>query len=92
TELLDKRIANLAADEERTANRLAQLEQERREHARTRDELTAAISANGGNRIEPIKGEIARVDAARSEKNARAQQYELIASALGLPAPHDADT
>jgi len=90
TELLDKRIANLAADEERTATRLAQLEQERREHARTRDELTAAISANGGNRIEQIMGEIARVDAARSEKNARAQQYELIASALGLPAPHDA--
>lgn len=92
TELLDKRIANLAADEERTANRLAQLEQERREHALTRDELTAAISANGGNRIEQIKGEIARVDAARSEKNARAQQYELIASALRLPAPHDAGT
>jgi uncharacterized protein YPO0396 len=90
TELLDKRIANLAADEERTATRLAQLEQERREHARTRDELTAAISANGGNRIEQINGEIARVDAARSEKNTRAQQYELIASALGLPAPHDA--
>lgn len=90
TELLDKRIANLAADEERTATRLAQLEQERREHARTRDELTAAISANGGNRIEQIMGEIARVDAARSEKNTRAQQYELIASALGLPAPHDA--
>lgn len=90
TELLDKRIANLAADEERTATRLVQLERERREHARTRDELTAAISANGGNRIEQIKGEIARVDAARSEKNTRAQQYELIASALGLPAPHDA--
>jgi len=92
TELLDKRIAHLATDEERTAARLAQLEQERRNHARTRDELTAAISANGGNRIEQIKGEIARVDVARSEKNARAQQYELIASALGLPAPHDAGT
>lgn len=91
-ELLDKRIANWAADEERAANRLAQLEQERRGHARTRDELTAAISANGGNRIEQIRGEIARIDASRGEKNARAQQYELIASALGLPAPFDADT
>lgn len=91
-ELLDKRIANWAADEERAIGRLAQLEQERREHARTRDELTAAITANGGNRIEQIKGEIARIDASRNEKNARAQQYELIAGALGLPAPHDADT
>lgn len=91
-ELLDKRIANLAADEERAIARLAQLEQARRDHARSRDELTAAISANGGNRIEQIRAEIARIDASRSEKNARAQQYELIASALGLPAPHDAVT
>jgi len=91
-ELLDKRIANWATEEERTIGRLAQLEQERREHARTRDALTAAIAANGGNRIEQIRGEIARIDASRSEKNARARQYELIASALGLPAPHDNDT
>lgn len=90
-ELLEKRIANWAHEEERGAARLAQLEAERRAHARTRDELTAAISANGGNRIEQIKGEIARIEASRSEKNGRAQQYELIASALGLPAPHDAD-
>lgn len=91
-DLLDKRIANWAADEERAAARLARLDEERRTHARTRDELTAAISANGGNRIDQIGGEIARLDAARIEKGGRAQQYELIASALGLPAPLDADT
>ena len=91
-DLLDKRIANWAADEERAAARLARLEGERRSQARTRDELTAAISANGGNRIEQIGGEIARIDAARLEKSGRAQQYELIAGALGLPPPLDADT
>lgn len=91
-DLLDKRIANWAADEERAAARLARLDEERRTHARTRDELTAAISANGGNRIDQIGGEIARLDATRIEKGARAQGYELIASALGLPAPFDADT
>jgi len=91
-ELLEKRIANWSGEEERAATRLAQLEQERRAHAGTRDDLTAAIAANGGNRIEQIKGEIARADASRGEKSARAQQYELIAGALGLPAPVDADT
>lgn len=91
-ELLDKRIVQLQAEEERAAARLAQLEQLRRTQVQARDELTVAISANGGSRIEQIRNEIARIEAASKEKSGRAEQYALIASALGLPAAHDADT
>jgi uncharacterized protein YPO0396 len=91
-ELLDKRIANWEADEARSATRLEQLQQARRDQARSRDELTTAISANGGNRIEQIGNEIARIGLARDEKSERARQYDQIAAALGLPAAFDADT
>jgi len=57
-----------------------------------RDELTAAISANGGNRIEQIRAEIARIEESKKERSERAQKYDLIAGALGLPAAVDADT
>lgn len=91
-ELLDKRIANWGLDEERAGARLAQLAQDRRTQARTRDELTAAISANGGNRIEQIRAEIARIEESKKERSERAQKYDLIAGALGLPAAVDTDT
>ncbi|SFE00791.1 ATP-binding protein [Massilia yuzhufengensis] len=90
--LLDKRIANLEAEEERASGKLAQLQELRRAQGRTRDELTAAISANGGNRIEQIKGEIARLEATRLERALRADKYQLIAGAVGLPGELDAGT
>lgn len=90
--LLDKRIAHLEAEEERSAGKLAQLQQLRRSQRQTRDELTAAISANGGNRIEQIKSDIGRLDAARQEKGRRAGQYKIIAAAVGLPGALDSDT
>jgi len=91
-ELLDKRIASWALDEERAGARLAQLVHDRRTQARTRDELTAAISANDGNRIEQIRAEIVRIEESKKERSERAQKYDLIARALGLPAAVDADT
>ncbi len=91
-ELLDRRITNWALDEERAGTKLAQLEHDRRVQAGTRDELTAAISANGGNRIEQIRAEIVRIEASKQERSDRAQKYDLIAGALGLPAAMDAET
>ncbi len=91
-QLLDKRIAHLEADEERATAKLAQLLDLRRTQRQARDELSAAIAANGGNRIEQIGTEIARLDAARQEKSRRAEQYDLIARAVGLPGASDADT
>lgn len=90
--LLDKRVANLEADDGRASARLVQLDQLRRSHAQSRDALTVAIAANGGNRIEQIRHEIAQLDAVRREKHARAGQYDAIATALSLPAAVDAGT
>jgi uncharacterized protein YPO0396 len=91
-ELLDRRIAHLQADEEKASARLAQLEQQRRSQAHSRDALTVAIAANGGNRIEQIRSEMARLDALRQEKSGRAGQYDFIAHALSLPGAADAGT
>jgi len=88
-ELLDKRIAHLQADEEKASARLAQLDQQRRSQAQSRDALTVAIAANGGNRIEQIRNEMERLDALRQEKSARAAQYDFIAGALSLPGAAD---
>lgn len=90
-ELLERQVDKLATDEARAAARLALLQDLRRGQARTRDELAAAISANGGNRIEQIRAEIARIQLTRVEKSARADQYGTIAGALGLPAASDAE-
>jgi hypothetical protein len=68
------------------------MQQQREAFACTRDELTASISANYGNPIEQIRNEIARIDNARQEKRFRSEQYELVASALGLHSALDADT
>jgi uncharacterized protein YPO0396 len=92
TALLDKRIGQLEADQQRAGSRRAQLLEQRRSQRQTRDELTAAIFANGGNRIEQIRLEIARLDAIRLEKARRADQYTSIATAVGLPGALDADS
>lgn len=91
-ELLDKRIAHLKADEERACSRLAGLDRLRRSQLQSRDELTVAIAANGGNRIEQIRNEMARLDALRQEKSGRAGQYDFIAAALSLPGAVDAES
>lgn len=91
-ELLDRQIDKLVAEDKRAGARLAELRQLRLGQAQTRDELAAAIAANGGNRIEQIRIEIARIQAVRGERSARAEQYETIAHALELPAASDADT
>jgi len=91
-ELLDKRIVHLEADEGKASARLAQLDQLRRSQLHSRDELTLAIAANGGHRIEQIRNEIGRLDALRQERSMRAEQYDFIASALSLPGAFDAGT
>jgi uncharacterized protein YPO0396 len=88
-ELLERRLAQLQADRDRLANRLARLQDEQRRQRQERDDLTQAIFANGGNRVEQIKGEIARLDQVRIEKAARARQYDEVSSALGLPGAAD---
>ncbi|MEJ7806593.1 MAG: ATP-binding protein, partial [Telluria sp.] len=88
--LLEKRMDALQADLDKLAHRLAQLDEERRSQALRRDEMTRAIAANGGNRIEQIKSDIARLHALKDERTTRATQYDALALAVGLPGAAEA--
>ena len=88
--LLEKRMDSLQADLDKLAHRLAQLDEEKRSQAMRRDEMTRAIAANGGNRIEQIKSDIARLHTLKDERVSRASQYDALALAVGLPGAAEA--
>ena len=88
--LLAHRIDLLQTDLDKLAHRLARLQEQRREQLQRRDEMTHAIAANGGNRIEQIKSDIARLQTSKDERAARAAQYDTLAKALGVPGAADA--
>ncbi|WP_426197705.1 ATP-binding protein [Massilia sp. DWR3-1-1] len=91
-ELLDKRIGLLQAELDALADQLVKYGDERRMLARRRDEITHAIATNGGNRIEQIKGDVARLQATREERARRCAQYDALAAAVGLAAVADGAT
>ena len=91
-ELLSKRIGLLQAELDALSDRLTRYGEERRAMAQRRDELTHAIAANGGNRIEQIKGDIARLQATREERARRCAQYDALAAAVGLAGAADGAT
>ncbi len=90
TGLLRKRIDDLQNELAMLANELARLDEERRSQARRHDEIVHAIASNGGNRIEQIKGDIARLQLTSEARLRRFGQYDQLAGALGLPAAADA--
>ena len=90
--LLDKRIGLLQSELDGLSGRLARHGEERRALAQRRDEITHAIAANGGNRIEQIKGDIARLQLQREARARRCAQYDALAAAVGLPAAADGAT
>jgi uncharacterized protein YPO0396 len=89
-ELLRKRVGLLQSEFDTLASRLARLLQVRRGQAQRRDEITHAIAANGGNRIEQIKADIARLQSVKDERFRRAGQYDALAAAVGLPGAAEA--
>ncbi|MFP5392695.1 MAG: ATP-binding protein, partial [Gammaproteobacteria bacterium] len=88
-QLLARRIEVLQGELDKAGHKLARLQGERRAHALRRDEITQAIAANGGNRIEQIKSDIARLDDLKDERMRRADQYTALAHLLGLPGAAD---
>src|SRR5581483_2027050 len=70
--LLEKRIEKLGAEIARLDDRILGLEESRVRQNGERDEVKQAISANGGDRIERLKVEIARLGRERDERRARA--------------------
>ena len=91
-ELLDKRLALLDTDLERLAQRIA-ADVELRDRARAkRDDLKHAIFENGGDRIERIAAELRSLKSERGARAKRAEQYDALAGAVGLPSAADADS
>ena len=90
--LLEKRVANIDAQLEKLAHRIAAAEEARSRRRGERDGLRQAIAEHGGDRIERIKQEIAEALARKDERALRAQRYDARARDLGLPAAADADT
>ena len=82
--LLDKRMAQLQADLDKLDERLRRLQADRRRQSLRRDEITQAIAASGGNRIEQIKADIAREAQVRDARMRRAAQYNELAAKVGL--------
>jgi len=91
-ELLDKRLANLDVDAARLSGRIESLAGRRTEQQADRDEIRQAIAENGGDRIERIKREIAAKQADKTERSKKAEQYDGLARAVGLPGSGTAET
>ena len=90
--LLEKRGTLLKAELDKLDERLSQLQADKRRQALRRDEITQAIAANGGNRIEQIKADIAREQDARDTRMRRAAQYDALAAKVGLHGASDGGT
>lgn len=84
-ELLAVRLDKLAGHLERLQARIEHFEEQHREHNKRRDEIRQAITENGGDRLEQLKRQIAELRQREVERRKRGEQYDLLASQLGLP-------
>lgn len=89
--LLGKRLDILDAELARQHERIAALEESRARGETARDELKRAIADNGGDRLERIDAELRTLQLQRDERARRAESYERLAQAVGLPAVRDGD-
>ncbi len=83
--LLERRLENLEIERTRLSARSAGLEEHRRELNAKRDGLKRAIAENGGDRLERLREEIAAARRSRDERRKKAERYDEIAQAVGLP-------
>lgn len=84
--LLARRITSLDDAIAHAGARLAELEARRGTQRDRRDEIKRAISANGGDRLERLRAEIAAKGAEKEARERKAAQYDDIVRAAGLPA------
>jgi uncharacterized protein YPO0396 len=84
--LLVRRLAGLDDEIARAEARLAELEMRRHEQQLRRDDLKRAISANGGDRLERLRADIAARTVEKAARQAKSAQYDGFARAADLPA------
>jgi uncharacterized protein YPO0396 len=90
--LLQRRLETLSAELSRLEERVASLAEERTRWQVERDDIKRDIAANGGDRIESIKGEVRRLDTDVEERRRRSERYDDLARSLGLSPAIDAET
>ena len=90
--LLERRLARLSAEIEDIRARKERLVDEKRARHGERDEVTRAISEQGGDRIERLRADIARKEGEKDARRRRCDQYSALAADLSLPAPVDGES
>ena len=89
-DLLDKRLAQLAADARIGFVKIQKLEDTREEQSAQVDEIKQAIHENGGDRLERLKVDIRKKELLLDACKSKAKRYAELAKFLGEPAPIDA--
>ncbi|MCP4333247.1 MAG: ATP-dependent exonuclease SbcCD, C subunit-like protein [Gammaproteobacteria bacterium] len=90
--LLDKRLENLAQDQQRIVIRIESLDETRGEQLVQRDSIKQAIAQNGGDRLERIDADVRAKTETRRRRQERAQRYRELAQALDLRSAGDSET
>jgi len=91
-DLLEKRLENLATDQDRQSRKLAQVRETLGEQQGERDRLNLAIARQGGDRLEQLKTGIRQLERERARRQGRAEDYAGLAEALEVPGRPDLDT
>ena len=87
--LLEERIARLGQEIDRLDGKVSGLEQTRVSQAERRDGLREAIAASGGDHIEKLKAEIARLTQEQDKRRGSARSYRTLIAALEWPVADD---
>ena len=91
-DLLDERIARLAAEWARQSAQIERSAERRDRERREVDEIRRAIAENGGDRIERLAAETRRLEGERKTRERKAERYaELVRGVDETPAKDDAD-
>lgn len=83
--LLEQRLAKLGHKATQLEARVTQQTDQRRHQLVDRDELRSAIAANGGDRLERLKADIAERNAQLHKRRTRSGDYAELADRLELP-------
>ena len=90
-DLLDERIARLAAEWSRQSAQIERSAERRDRQRREADEIRRAIAENGGDRLERLAAEIRRLEGERKGRERKAERYaELVRGVDESPAADDA--
>ncbi|MBZ4417647.1 ATP-binding protein [Myxococcus sp. RHSTA-1-4] len=89
--LVQAQLAAWSTEREQAKVEAAELVEERRRQGTERDRLKQAIAANGGQRLETVKADLAQRRRQREARFQKSERYAQLAAAVGLPSASDAE-